>query len=153
MYRELVSALTSEIEWVKIQPPCPEEELQQAEQAVGYAFPAELRAMLREMNGDRWCLLSAREIIENVERNRKYYRPLFETDFTPEDYTERVDRFIFFATNGCGDYYGYRVRPDGAADGTEIDIWEHEELGEPCCWHRVAGNLAEFITRYYHSEI
>ena len=38
--------------------------------------------------------------------------------------------------------------PDEAA----IYIWEHEFLGEKC-WKKVAGNMAEFINRYYNGEI
>lgn len=109
--------------------------------------------MLREMNGDRWCLMSAEEIIENVRVNRETLLPFFEEEFGMEEYRDRVDRFIFFAENGCGDYYGYRVDQSGRVDETAIYIWEHEEIGEKCCWKEVAGNLSEFITKYYSDEI
>lgn len=108
--------------------------------------------MLQEANGDHYCLLSAQEIIENVERNREILFPLFEKDYSKEKYIELVDRFIFFATNGCGDYYCYRVTEDGIPDETAIYIWEHESLGEKC-WKKVAGNMGEFISRYYKGEI
>ena len=153
MYKELILTLSQGNEWVKIQPPCPDKEIEFAEKVVGHPFPKELKELLRETNGDKWCLLSANEIIENVERNRAFLLPLFEEDYSKEEYDERVDRFIFFATNGCGDYYGYRVCPNESVDETAIYIWEHEELGEKCCWRFVASGLAEFITRYYKNEI
>lgn len=153
MYRELIAELSQGNNWVEIQSPCPASEIRQAQKVVGYPFPKELTALLRELNGDKWCILSAEEIIENVERNRNIFLPLFEASFSKEEYTDRVDRFIFFATNGCGDYYCYRVQPDGISDESTIYIWEHEDLGEPCCWKPVASNMTEFITRYYQSEI
>ena len=153
MYKELVLKLSQGNPWVKVQPPCPEEDLEKAQRVVGYPFPEALKALLREMNGDKWCLLSAEEIIENVERNREFLLPFFEEDFSREEYLERVDRFVFFAQNGCGDYYGYRVSPNGTADESAIYIWEHEAMGEECCWKEVARDLPEFITRYYNSEI
>ena len=97
--------------------------------------------------------MSADEIVENVRLNRETLLPFFEEEFGREEYLERVHRFIFFARNGCGDYYCYRVGPNGSVCGTAIYIWKHEEIGEKCCWKEVAGNLCEFITRYYSGEI
>lgn len=95
MYRELILNLSKENNWVKIQPPCPAEEIRHAEQVVGYPFPKELCELLQELNGDHYCLLSTQQIIENVERNRESWLPLFEEDYSKEQYTELVDRFIF----------------------------------------------------------
>lgn len=153
MYKELVLELSKGNEWVKIQPPCPESVISEAEKVVGYSFPIELRNLLREMNGDGWLLLSAQQIIENVELNRKAFYPLFKEDFSIDAYKDRIDRFIFFAANGCGDYYCYRVSEDGIAYENAIYIWEHEYIGDECCWKKVADNLAECITRYYNLEI
>lgn len=150
MYRELISELGNE--WSKLQPPCPESEIERAEKVVGYAFPSQLRELLRETNGDKWCLMSVKSIIETVELNREIWLPMFEEDFSREEYVDKVDRFIFFATNGCGDYYCYRVDEDGIADESAIYIWEHEYLGEKC-WKKVAGSMSEFIRRYYNDEI
>ena len=97
--------------------------------------------------------LSAQQIIENVERNRAVFYPLFKDDFSIEAYKDRIERFIFFATNGCGDYYCYRVSEDGTVNENAIYIWEHEYIGDECCWKKVADSLAECITRYYHDEI
>lgn len=153
MYKELIQNLSQNITWVDIQPPCPEAEIEQAEQVVGCAFPAELKALLRELNGDRWCILSAREIIENVERNREIFLPMFLDNFSQEAYIDRVDRFLFFASNGCGDYYCYRIRPEGIADDSTIYFWSHEDLGEDCCWKEAASGMTEFLTRFYQDEI
>ena len=153
MYKELVLKLSQNNEWIQIQPPpCADAQIDLAEKIVGYSFPKELRELLRELNGDKWCLLSAQEIIENVERNREIWLPIFEEDYSREAYSEQVGRFIFFATNGCGDYYCYRVSEGGIPDETAIYIWEHEYLGEKC-WKKVAGDMKEFIIRYYNNKI
>lgn len=153
MYKELILKLSEGNGFVKINPPCPEKKIKRAEKAVGYPFPKELRELLLELDGDEWLLWSAKEIIENVELNRESWLPFFEENFSKEEYIDRVDRFIFFAGNGCGDYYCYRVRNDGVADESVIYIWEHEMIDEKCCWRAVASNMAEFITRYYKGEI
>ncbi len=152
MYKELILKLSKKNKWVKIQPPCSDSKIDQAEEVVGYRFPRELRELLRELNGDNWCILSAEEIIDNVKCNRKNWLPFFEEEYSREEYIDKVDRFIFFATNGCGDYYCYRVGEDDIPDETAVYIWEHEYLGEKC-WRKVACNMAEFITRYYNDEI
>lgn len=153
MYRELVKDLSGDIQWVTIQPPCPLSKIAEAEKCVGYPFPKELKDLLCEMDGDGWLLLSAQQIIETVERNRTVFYPLFREDFSVEAYMDRIDRFIFFATNGCGDYYCYRVCEDGTVDENAIYIWEHEDIGEECCWKKVADSLTACITRYYQNEI
>lgn len=153
MYREMILKLSQGNKWVQIQPPCPEEEIEAAENVVGHPFSRELKGLLREFNGDSWCLLSAKQIIENVERNRAILLPLFRKNFSKEEYLDRIDRFLFFATNGCGDYYGYRAGQDGLVHTSVIYLWEHENIGELCCWRPVASGLTNFITRYYNGEI
>lgn len=153
MYKELITRLSADNTWVSPQEPCSEEMLKKAQAYVGFPFPEELNALLREMDGDNWCVLSAEGIMERVKLNREVFLPLFLSDFSQEAYEERVDRFIFFATNGCGDYYCYRVEENGIADPNAIYIWEHEDLGEECCWKQVAASMEEFLTRYYQSEI
>lgn len=153
MYRELLAELSKGCGWVRPRPPCPEAEIAAAEKSLGCPFPPELRALLRELNGDKWLLLSASDIVRNAEQNRKAYLPLFKEDFTMEEYRDRIERFLFFAENGCGDLYGYRLSPEGVPDETTIFYWDHEEIGEPCCWKPVAKNITEFLTRYYRNEI
>lgn len=155
MYRELALKLSQGIPYVTPQPPCPEESIAAAEQAAGVPFPQPLRDLLAEMNGDRWLLLSAQEIAENVRLNREALLPFFEEEYGirgREIYWERVGRFLFFASNGCGDYYCYRFSPDAVPEDT-LYLWEHESIGESCCWKPVARTLEELITRYYHNEI
>ena len=138
MYRELIAELSKENQYVKIQPPCSEIEIKNAEKAVGYTFPNELKNLLRELNGDRWLLLSAKEIAENA----KLIRQMKEEN---EEFAKDLDKLIFFATNGCGDYYCYNTE----TDDNVIYIWEHEEFRlKP-----VAKSITELITRYYHDEI
>lgn len=145
MYRELLEGLLKEQPYAKIQEPCSEEEISAAEQCVGFAFPPELKNLLRETNGDRWLLLSAEGMMEHVKMNREIYPEFFE----PEEFEEKINRHVFFATNGCGDYYCYRVLPNGETDASAIYIWEHE-LFET---REVAKTMAELITRYYTGEI
>ena len=145
MYRELISELTKNHDWAQLRAPCPESDIDKAEKYVGYTFPDELKALLRETNGDRWLLMSAKDIIENVERNRNILAEYFELD----EFLEKVDRHIFFATNGCGDYYCYRIPQNGETDTTAIYLWEHELFEN----RAVAENMADLIVKYYGGEI
>ena len=144
MYKELISELTREIQWVKIQPPCSENDINTAEKAVGYLLPKELRKLLLEMNGDKYILLSVEEIVNQAKLNRE-----IQEEYKDEEFAKELDKFIFFATNGCGDYYCYHANDDGVIDETSIYFWEHEEY----CWKQVASNIAELFTRYYHDEV
>ena len=142
MYRELIAELSKENQYVKIQPPCSEIEIKNAEKETGYTFPNELKNLLRELNGDKWLLLSVKEIVENAKLNRKIKEE-------NEEFAKDLDKLIFFATNGCGDYYCYRMDSDKGIDDNVIYIWEHEEFRlKP-----IAESMTELITRYYHDEI
>lgn len=112
-YRELAQIGIARTKYGKIAPPCSENEITATEAYSGYSFPEELKRLLRELNGDGRFLLSAEEIRENVRLNREILREAFEDE---AEFFEKVDRHIFFATNGCGDYYGYRVLDDGTTD-------------------------------------
>lgn len=150
MYRKLLLKLAKKNKWVDLQPPCPENEIEEAEKVVGHLFPKELRELLREVNGDGgWCLMSAKEIIATAVSNREFWTPFFEEN----NYQGSTENFIFFAQNGCGDYYCYQLGEGGMPDETAIYIWNHEEIGEECCWHKVASNMAQFIKRYYKGKI
>ena len=145
MYRELLSDLIRKVKWAQLQDPCSEQDLEAAEKVVGYPFPDELKDLLRETNGDRWFLLSAKEIIENVERNRAILSECFD----PEEFLEKVDRHIFFATNGCGDYYCYKVSANGEVDTSGIYLWGHEDFET----RYVAKDIKDAIIKYYNDEI
>ncbi len=144
MYKELIIELTQGNEFVKIQPPCPEREIKHAEKIVGYPFPKELRALLQELDGDKYLLLSAKEIIEQTKLNKE-----IQEAYSDEEFVKDLDRLLFFATNGCGDYYCYLANSDGVFDETIIYIWKHEEY---YC-EKVATNMTELISRYYNDEI
>jgi len=146
MYKTLLEELTSGHNWAKLAPPCPEEEIQKAERYVGYAFPAELKALLRELDGDGWLILSAKEIVETVRINREVFPQFFDD---PNEYDEKIDRHIFFAANGCGDHYCYRVLEGGEVDDSAIYIWEHETFEH----HIVAKDIPDLICKYYNDEI
>ena len=145
MYRELIGKLIEGHNWARLQEPCPEKEIKKAEKYVGFTFPEELKALLRETNGDHWLLLSAGEIISNAKRNREIMAEYFESD----EFEEKVNRFAYFASNGCGDYYCYRVLPNGETDTSAIYIWEHE-LFET---REVAKDIPDLITKYYNNEV
>lgn len=145
MYRELLSSFIKNHSTAKLQPPCSEDKIEKAEKYVGFTFPCELKNLLRETDGDNWLLLSAEEIMNHVKANREIYPDYLDAD----EFEEKINRFIYFATNGCGDYYCYRVLPDTTTDTSEIYIWEHE-LFEV---RKVADNISQLITKYYNDEI
>ena len=139
MYRELILSLSEKISFVKIQPPASEREIARAEKALGHRFPQPLKELLGELNGDRWLLKSVDDICETAQCHREY---LLES-------CPQIDRNIFFADNGCGDCYGYRVADDGTVDESAIWMWEHETDS----YHVVAYNISELIQRCYRDEI
>lgn len=145
MYRDLIGKMIEGHNWAKLQEPCSEDEIKKAEDYVGFLFPEELKTLLRETNGDHWFLLSAEDIIKHVKTNREIFPEYLE----PDEFEEKVNRFVYFATNGCGDYYCYRVLENGETDRSAIYIWEHElfEIRE------VAKDIPELITKYYNNEI
>lgn len=145
MYRELLESYIKDHNWARLQKPCTEEEIQETEKYVGYSFPDDLKNLLRETDGDHWLLMSSAEIKENVKTNREIFSEYLEAD----EFEEKVNRFIFFGTNGCGDYYCYKVLSDGRADDSAVYIWEHE-LFEV---RRVADNISDLIKKYYSDEI
>lgn len=145
MYRELIEKLTEKNNRSQLQGPCPENEIENAEEYVGFEFPEELKALLRETNGNRDFLLSAERIVSTVKTNREFYTEYFDE----EEFEEKINCFLPFATNGCGDYYGYRILENGETDSSAIYIWEHE-LFEI---RKVAKNISQLISKYYNDEI
>ncbi len=139
MYKELISEKSQGNKWVKIQAPATKEEILNAESVIGYVFPDELKQLLYELNGDSYLILSTEEIINNCLLNRKYLKECYED----------IDNHIFFAGNGCGDYYCYNISPNGEVNASAIYIWEHE-INETFV---VAKDIKELIIRYYNSEI
>ncbi len=146
MYRELIKSLSKNIRHVRIHAPCDDDEIKITEEFIGYKLPAELVCLLRELDGDEWLILSAREMREITRLNREILKGAFDDE---EEYEEKIDRHIFFAGNGCGDYYGYRVLPNGKTDESAIYMWEHECFEH----HIVARDIRELICKYYNDEV
>lgn len=139
MYRELIESCANGCKWTKLQPPANPAEIARAERALGWSFPETLKALLRECNGDRWLLKSIDDIIETAKNHREYLEEVY-----PE-----IGRNIFFADNGCGDCYGWRIGADGKADESVIYRWDHETDE----YTAVAKDIPELIRRYYGDEI
>ena len=138
MYRELLAQCAEGFENFRMELGASPEIIRQAEQAVGCRFPAELRALLTELNGDSWLFFSAQQL---TERNLSTRQAL------GEDY-DGLDRLLFFAGNGCGDYSCYRLLPDGIADPGAIYTWLHEDNELLLAAH----SLEELIRRYFAGE-
>lgn len=138
MYKELIAQYGDRNKYVSPQPSAAVSEIAKAEQKLGTSFPDELRALLSEMNGDRWLMFSINEIIETTEDLRSL------TEYYPG-----IDGYLFFAGNGCGDYYGYSVTEDGSVDASAIYLWLHETNEKM----KVAADIPTLIKRYYSDEI
>lgn len=85
------------------------------------------------------AVFSTKEIMETAFNTREYLSECY----------EGIHNHIFFAGNGCGDYYCYNVSEDGTVEEDKIYIWEHEE--DIC--KVVAKNIKEMIHRYMNDEI
>ena len=138
MYRELIEALSGKNSLAVVQPPASLAEIKAAEDAVGVPFPSELRALLSELNGDRWLIFSTKEIMETAALNREVLSECYED----------IERHIFFAGNGCGDCYCYNIDEAGQVDDKRIFIWLHETNETEL----VASSITELIARYYLDE-
>ncbi len=138
MFKELIADCSKEIKYVRIQEPATAEQISAAEKEIGCCFPTELISLLNELNGDNWLFFSVDEIISTI----KTVRETFEEDYPG------IENHLFFAGNGCGDYYCYEIT-NGEADITSIYIWEHETNET----HKVASNITELIKLYYNDEI
>lgn len=97
MYKELILELTQNNEYVKIQSPCTGEEIEKAEKAVGYPFPKELWELLYELDGDKYLLLSAKEIIAQAILNRETQEM-----YSDEEFAKELDKFIFLLQTAAG---------------------------------------------------
>ena len=139
MYRELINEVANNVKHAVPGKPATLSEIKEAEEIVGCRFPAELRELLTEMNGDRWLLFSTEEIKDVALSTREYLSESYED----------IDRHIFFGGNGCGDYYCYNIMSDGSDENGKIWIWEHETNRTSFA----ASSISELIRRYYNDEI
>ena len=142
MYIEILQQYMANFEGLKFQPAVAEDDITEAEMRLNILFPNELKNLLCEINGDNFLLWSLDQMIkENLElrsMNPKIVEP------------ERFDfsNFLFFATNGCGDYYGYKVE-NGKILSTSIFVFDHEEYVA----RFVAANVLQLIELYYTDRI
>lgn len=142
MYIELLKRYASGIESLKIQPPVTKNDLCKAEKTLNILFPNELKELLLETNGDSFLLLSIKSII----RDNLDFRSMNPEIIEPELFN--FSKFLFFATNGCGDYYGYKIE-NNAITSTSIFVFDHEEYDSRI----VAADAAELIRLYYQDQI
>ncbi len=138
MYKELIEGHLPNNEFIRPQPPAAPEQIEKAEVELGCAFPGELRELLSEVNGDRYLCFSCREIVETNKSVREALAGCY----------DGLEKLLFVAQNGCGDYYGYEIRDGGCVSG-RIVLWTHETNKT----RTAAKSLAEMITRYYADEI
>ncbi len=139
MYKEKLLHYAHTNEYVKPKVGATAAMIHSVEKDLGCTFPPELRSLLSETNGDGYLFFSTDEILETNIRARTMMSECY----------EGLEKLLFFAGNGCGDYYCYQIRPSGQADSSSIYIWMHEdnELGS------VAHSLTEMIDRYFNDEI
>lgn len=99
--------------YAKLEPPASKEEIIRLLSSFEYPLPVELIDLLMETNGDHDRFPSVDGILEANGRL-----------WSLEDYMP-LTSLLFFARNGCGDYYGYAIRGDGTING-DIYFWDHE---------------------------
>lgn len=139
MYREQFLHYAKENAYVRPAPGAESVAIQRAEQQLGCTLPEALRQLFLEADGDGYLFLSLDRMLATIANLR---------GMLAEDYAG-VEQLLFFAANGCGDYYCYRILPTGQVDASTIYFWLHEdnELVP------VAQSLTEFIDRYFQDEI
>ena len=118
MWRGLIEKLSDDY---KFYPPASDLEIAEAEDALGVAFPAELRTFLGETDGlgDKYgggLVWPAGQIkATNLEFRRS---PDFRESHQP------FDSLLFFGNEANGDQFAFRFF-EGAA-GRDIFVWDHE---------------------------
>lgn len=115
-----------------------EEELAAVERALHVKLPAELKSFLSTANGDSWLFFSAKQIIDNNINTKKAL----------EDSYDNLEPLLFFAGNGCGDYFAYEILGESSQDHI-ILRWNHENNSRD----KVADDLSDLIQKYYTDQI
>ncbi|NYB76135.1 SMI1/KNR4 family protein [Sedimentibacter hydroxybenzoicus DSM 7310] len=136
MWKLKILDLNKDSLFAKLNPPATETQIYKVSSTLKVEIPDELESLLKEVNGDGATFLSTEQII----RDNLFLREL--EDFMP------LDVFLFFAENGCGDYFGYSIRKNGEIDNN-IFMWDHESDSRK--W--VAQGLDQFIERRKSEEI
>lgn len=135
MWRAKILELNKDNPFASLNPPATENQLFNINSTLKLTIPDELEALLKEVNGDGTTFLSTEQIV----RDNLSLREL--DSFMP------LDVFLFFAENGCGDYFGYSIRKNGEIDNN-IFMWDHESDSRK--W--VAKGLEQFIERRKNAE-
>ena len=112
MWVEKIRKYSKNIRFININPPATDNEIQEVINTLG-DIPDDLKKLLKEINGDNFVLFSTDQIVEENIRLREMI------EFMP------LDCLLFFAGNGCGDYYGYQIRKDGICS-YNIFLWDLE---------------------------
>ena len=136
MWKEFYKPIIENHPYTKIKEPAGKEDIASLEKTLGVSIPDELTSFLLEMNGDGDCLMGVREIME------------VNTDLRALDCYMSFECLLFFARNGCGDYYGYAITKDGYQNDN-IFIWNHEDDSRMWC----AKGLKDMIVKVYSDEI
>lgn len=136
MWEEVLLRFVEGNNFIKLNPPATDEDILNIEKELAIRIPTDLRKMLLEFNGDNNFLFSTTQIIETNLEIRKL------TCFMP------LDCLLFFAGNGCGDYFGYPITEEGIKDW-KVYIWEHES--DDRVWK--ANGLKDAIEKYYTDKI
>ena len=134
MWLEKVEAIVQMNQFARLVPPAEDHEIKKLFDMFG-DIPSDLIALLKEANGDGDVLLSVDQIIETNLTNRQIdgYMPM--------------DCILFFARNGCGDYYGYGIRKD--KEFSNIYFWDHELDSRTY----IGGYLEQLLDSYLKGEI
>jgi len=138
MWIEKISAYMANNRYIKPQRGADSAIIKEAERKLKVSFPAELKSLLLEINGDNYLLFSVEQIVENNLDSRKVLGEVY----------DGLDRLLFIAGNGCGDYYSYQII-DGEVISSQIVRWDHEVNSTVS----VACNLTEMIEKYYAGQI
>ena len=135
MWRNKITFIANTNKHIIMMPPASNDDIITLTSTLG-DIPESLIVFLLEINGDCYFFLSVEQIIETnlLLRSIDTYMPL--------------DCLLFFATNGCGDYFGYQIRKNGI-NANRIYFWDHESDNRIY----VASSLEEVFDRYFKNEI
>jgi hypothetical protein len=136
-WRDVYKELTEKQKCIKLNLPASQKQIVDAENLLGNKFPADLKTLLSEMDGDGFIIFSIKQIIEINLSIREF------DCFMP------LDCILFFGGNGCGDYFGYPITSQNEIRDDNIFMWDHEYDNR--IWK--ANSLKEFIIKYYNDEI
>lgn len=114
MYLELVNEFRTTRKYgdeISPRSPASAEEISHAEQQVGIRFPAELRDLLLEMDGDCNLFLSIDDIVK----------------YNAYPYSENypLGSLLFFGADGAGNLFAYKVEQKEVKSG-KVYLWDHE---------------------------